>query len=605
MSSHNHFLQFKKNFFIRICLAIVVIFMSHLFFDLVLPEDYPWLSKLSLEFIESLVASIIAVPCLWWFVFKPTLFTPQITEANQKLENSEARFRNLATFSPVGIFENDAQGNYIFVNQKWTEIMGLTSDQVLGQGWLSVLHSEDKQKVEEEWVRAVAAGWEFRLEYRVSFNSTTDKWVSVSATPLKAHNGNINSIMGIVTDVTERHFAETALRESEDRFRTLFEYSEDAILLLAPGTCTVIDVNSTAERLYGYSKTEMIGYDFNLFKQLPECSDCLLSMCQLTGSDILNIEHAVQFKKDGTEIHVSIRAKVLTLQGENAISCTMRDISQRLRLEEEARIMQARMIHSNKMTSLGLLVAGIAHEINNPNNYIMVNAQMLYKVWQDLAPMLKEEEMKNGEFILGGLPYSQLEEALPGMITAINEGSRRIKNIISALKVHSRNGKSVMSSLELNRVVNAAMLLLRHHVKKYSGNFVIELEDGIPCIWGNSQQLEQVIINLVMNALQSLTDKVQRISLKTTLSLDKSSVLLTVADEGCGIPDAVKSRIMDPFFTIKIDSGGTGLGLSITRSIVLLHQGTIDFSSQAGEGTVVTVSLPVADVNKEGDCRNE
>ena len=601
----NIYQRSKNNPFLRISLAFVLILLSHLCFHLLLPEQIPGLPGFPSEVVESMLASLVAMPCLWWLVFKPTLVTPLLTDAQQKLEKSETRFRNLADFAPVGIFETDAQGDYIFVNQKWSEIMGLSSDQALGKGWLSTLHPEEQQRVTEEWDWATTDGWEFMLKYRIRSAGNSDKWVYASATPLKGERGSLCNYMGIVTDVTERHQAEVALRESEARFRTLFEYSEDAILLLVPGACTVIDVNSTAERLYGYSKDEMIGHDFNLFRSQSGCDDCTLLICGLTGSEIRNLEHVVQFKKDGTELHLSVRAKMITLLGEDAIFCTMRDISLRLSLEEEARAMQARMIHSNKMTSLGLLVAGIAHEINNPNYYIMVNAQMLYKVWEDLAPLLKEEEQRRGDFILGGLPYSQLEETLPEMIMAISEGSRRIRDIISALKDHSRKGKSAMGPLEINSVVDAAMLLLRHHVKKYTDNFKLELGEATPCIMGSSQQLEQVIINLVMNALQSLTDRKQGLSLKTSFSAEKRTVLITVSDEGCGIPDEVKNKIMEPFFTTRLDSGGTGLGLSITSSIVVAHQGEIEIASRAGEGTVVTVSLPLAEAYQEGVCPNE
>jgi signal transduction histidine kinase len=191
------------------------------------------------------------------------------------------------------------------------------------------------------------------------------------------------------------------------------------------------------------------------------------------------------------------------------------------------------------------------------------------------------------------------------MITAINHGSRRIKDIVSALKNYSRAGNTTMGALEINRVVDTTMLLLKHHVKKYTENFVLELDEGIPRILGNSQQLEQVIINLVMNALQSLTDRNQGLSLKTSFSAEQRVVLLTVSDEGCGIPDDVKSRIMEPFFSTRLDSGGTGLGLSITRSIVVAHQGKIDVMSQEGAGTVMTVSLPIVEENQEGGRRNE
>jgi PAS domain S-box-containing protein len=604
MSPYNNNQQFKKNLLIRVCLASALLFSTQLFFHMVLPDVFLELPLFELEFVECTITSILALPCLWWFVFKPTLVAPLLTEAQQKLQRSEARFRNLADFAPVGIYETDAQGNYIFVNRKWCEIMGLSSDQALGNGWLSAIHPEAEQLVSEEWDWAVGDGWEFMMEYRVRDSKISDKRVFDSAAPFKGEGGDLSNFMGIVIDVTKRHQSEAALRESEARFRTMFDHSEDAIILFVPGACTILDVNGTTERLYRYSKDEMIGLDSHLLSAQSECDDCMLSVCDLTGSEVRNIDHIVNFKKDGTEIHLSVRAKLIQLLGEDVIYCTMRDISPRLQLEKEALAMQSQMIHSNKMNSLGLLVAGIAHEINNPNNYIMVNAQMLYKIWEDLAPLLKVEEQRKGDFILGGLPYSKLEEALPEMIMAINDGSRRIKNIVSVLKNYSRKGKSPAEALEINRVVAASMMLLKHHVKKYTDNFVLDLEEGTPRIMGSSQQLEQVIINLVMNALQSLTDRKQCLSLKTSFSLEKRAVLLTVTDEGCGISDGVKSRIMEPFFTTRIETGGTGLGLSIARSIVLTHHGEIDIASRSGEGTVVTVSLPVAEKYQKGELRN-
>ncbi|MDD2733098.1 MAG: PAS domain S-box protein [Desulfuromonadaceae bacterium] len=571
---------------------------------MILPAIFPALSPLALVLVNAVSVLIFTVPFFLWFVFNPIMVTPLMVEAQQKLQKSEARFRNLADFAPVGIYETDAQGNYIFVNRKWCEIMGLSIDQALGNGWLSAIHPESEQLVTEEWEWALCDGREFMMEYRVRDAINSDKRVFDSAAPFRGEGGDLSNFMGIVIDVTKRHQSETALRESEARFRTMFDHSEDAIILFAPGACTILDVNGTTERLYGYSKDEMIGHDSHLMHAQSECDDCMLSICDLTGSEVRNIDHVVNLKKDGTELHLSVRAKLIKLLGEDVIYCTMRDISPRLQMEKEALALQAQMIHANKMNSLGLLVAGIAHEINNPNNYIMVNAQMLFKIWEDLAPLLKEEEQRNGDFILGGLPYTKLEEALPEMISAINDGSRRIKSIVSALKNYSRKGKSPAEALEINRVVAASLMLFKHHIKKYTDNFVLDLEEGTPRIMGSSQQLEQVIINLVMNALQSLTDRKQRLSLKTSFSPEKQAVLLTVTDEGCGIPDEVKSRIMEPFFTTKIDSGGTGLGLSIARSIVLAHHGEIDIASRSGEGTVVTVSLPVAEKFQEGEPCN-
>lgn len=579
----------------RFFLALAVIFAAELFSDMAIPMLFPAASLNVSIFADSVILMVVAVPCLWWLVYKPTLVTLIVGETQQKLKRSEERYRKLADFAPVGIFETDAQGDCTFVNRKWCQIAGLSSEQALGTGWASAIHPDDVPVVEKAWYQLVREESEFNLEYRFRTPAGADIWVFGTATPVIDENGAICSYLGVLVDISERKITERNLSESEDRFRTIFEQSEDAIILFEPGSCTVIDVNGTTERMYGYPKHEITGVCFKLFRSQPECRDFIHSVCNLTGSEISHIDHIVNLKKDGTEIHLSIRAKVIKLLGRDTIYCTMRDISQRLRMEGEAAAIQSQLIHSNKMNSLGLLVAGIAHEINNPNNYIMANAQMLHKICHDLVPLIKREAEGDDDFSLGGIPRSQLEESLPEMVSAINEGSRRIKTIVAGLKHYSRKGSATTELLQINRVVDTSMLLLKHHIKKYTDNFRVEPGEQLPLILGNSQQLEQVIINLVMNALQSLTERSQEIRLKTGCSADRGTVILTVSDKGCGIPEGVQGRIREPFFTTRIDSGGTGLGLSISCTILQAHHGEIDISSQPGQGTTVTVSFPAAE----------
>lgn len=532
--------------------------------------------------------------------------------AERELKQSEERFRNLADCAPVGIFETDAAGNCTFVNRQWCHIAGIVSEQALGRGWAAALHPDDAQLIEREWYGSVRELRPFSLEYRFRTPDGRENWVLGSATALKRVDGGISGYLGIIIDINERKGAEDALLESEERFRKVFEQSEDAIILFRPGTCTIIDVNPTTEKLYGYSREELIGLHFNVFRSKDDYHEFIHAVCMLQEPQTCQFDHMINVRRDGAEIHVSVRAKVIMLQGSEAVYCTLRDITQRLQMEEEARTIQSQLIHTNKMTSLGLLVAGIAHEINNPNNYIMANAQMLYRIWEDLDPLLKEEAARSGDFQLGGLPYSRLEEALPEMITAISEGARRIKGIIGSLKSYSRQGAVVMGDLDINRIVRASLQLLSHHVNKFTDRFDVELGEGIPLLRGNAQQLEQVIVNLVMNALQSLTSRSQGVTLTTAYDEEHRAVCLTVADEGCGIPDGVKSRIMEPFFTTKLDAGGTGLGLSITRSIILTYRGSIEVYSQVGHGTKVRVSLPALDetvsetaLSAQGDALHE
>jgi len=515
--------------------------------------------------------------------------------AERELKQSVERFRNLADCAPVGIFETDARGSCIFVNRQWCRIAGIVPEQALGKGWEAALHPDDSPLIEREWYDSVRNGRPFDLEYRFRNPEGRENWVLGSATSLKGEDGGITGYLGIIIDINERKKAESALLESEERFRRIFEQSEDAIILFHPGTCSIIDVNPTTEKLYGYSRQELKGLRFNVFRSDAEYHEFIHAVCMLREPQTYKFDQMLNVRKDGTEIYVSVRAKVIKLQGDEAVYCTLRDITQRLRMEEESRSIQSQLIHTNKMASLGLLVAGIAHEINNPNNYIMTNAQMLYRIWEDLDPLLRAEADRRGDFMLGGLPFSRLEESLPEMITAISEGSRRIKGIIGSLKSYSRQGTVVMGELGINQIVRDALQLLSHHINKFTDNFTVELGEGIPAIRGNAQQLEQVIVNLVMNALQSMSCRSQQISLKTAFDEKNRAVCLTVADEGCGIPDGIKSRIMEPFFTTKLDAGGTGLGLSITRSIILTHHGNIEVSSQVGHGTSVLVTLPAVE----------
>ncbi|GAM10070.1 sensor protein FixL [Geobacter sp. OR-1] len=519
----------------------------------------------------------------------------QAKNAEHELKKSEARFRNLADNAPVGIFETNANGDCIFVNKKWCQIAGISPEKAFGRGWATALHPEDAVLIAHEWYGSVEGHTPFLLEYRFRTPEGNDNWVLGSASALKGEDDSITGYMGIIIDINERKKTEKELQESEERFRSIFEQTEDAIVLFAPGSCAIIDVNTTTEKLYGYSREQLIGMGFNVFKSEADYQGFIHAVCMLKDEQTCQLGHVVNLCSDGEEIHVSVRAKVIKLQGHDAIFCSLRDITQRLRMEEEARSIQSQLIHTNKMASLGLLVAGIAHEINNPNNYIMANAQMLDKIWRDLEPILRAEEQARGDFILGGLPYSRLEGALPEMISAINDGSRRIKTIIGELKNYSRQGQETNELLDLNRVISSSMLLLTHHVRKYTDNFIIRQGESLPAILGNSHQLEQVVINLIMNALQALTSKEQEVSVTTSYSDEKGMVCLTVSDAGSGIQEGVQERIMEPFFTTRLDTGGTGLGLSITRSIVMAHQGKIEVDSRPGEGTTVSVYLPVVE----------
>jgi PAS domain S-box-containing protein len=275
-----------------------------------------------------------------------------------------------------------------------------------------------------------------------------------------------------------------------------------------------------------------------------------------------------------------------------------RDITEDRRLQEKSRQQELALIATNKMSALGTLVAGVAHEINNPNQTIQINSGLLGKVWEDAQKIMDEHVGTHGPIMLGGLQYTGAQGAHSELINDIRVGAEQIKTVVDRLRTFARpydgiHGSIKDSPIQLNDAVQPAIALLRHAIRKGTEHFYLNLQESLPAIRGNRQQIQQVVINLMMNALEALPDRSCAIRLDTWLNTGKSTVELRLRDEGCGIePDDLK-QIMEPFYTTKRDKGGTGLGLSITHSLLKDLGATIDFDSEPGEGTRVVVSFPV------------
>ena len=251
------------------------------------------------------------------------------------------------------------------------------------------------------------------------------------------------------------------------------------------------------------------------------------------------------------------------------------------------------LIQADKMVSLGTLSAGVAHEINNPNQQILTNTRLIAGFCHGIKPILDKYQEEHGDFSIEGVLYSKLRDRLPKLISATNSASNRINRIVEDLSDFTRQKtEKHLSGVDLNEIARAANDMVAPMLKKSTNHFTMKLQNNLPTLKGNSQQLEQVVINLLINACQSLQDKSQKMEISTSYDANNHHVVLKVADEGYGITEIDLSRIFDPFFTTRRDSGGTGLGLSISRSIIEKHGGEIKFDSKPGKGTTVTVKLP-------------
>ncbi|MSN25778.1 MAG: transporter substrate-binding domain-containing protein [Geobacter sp.] len=269
------------------------------------------------------------------------------------------------------------------------------------------------------------------------------------------------------------------------------------------------------------------------------------------------------------------------------------EVTERKRALEELRLHQDKLIQADKMASLGILVAGVAHEINNPNGLILLNMPILREVYQDAEEVLETRYHDQGDFTLGGLPYSRMRNEVPCMLEEMQEGANRIKRIVEELKDFARQDTSAATeTVDFNETVKTAVRLVDSSIRAATNRFEADYAPNLPTITGNAQRIEQVVVNLILNACQALPDMDRRISLRTDYDQITDCVVMTLSDEGVGIAPEHIPHLTDPFFTTKRESGGTGLGLSVSATIVKEHNGSLEFDSNPGTGTTVTLKLP-------------
>jgi len=280
-------------------------------------------------------------------------------------------------------------------------------------------------------------------------------------------------------------------------------------------------------------------------------------------------------------LHRDVDGNATHLQG------VLLDITEKLRLREQA-------AQSTRLASLGELAAGVAHEINNPNATILLNAALLQDVGEGTLRLLDELWRQQPQLVVGRLPYARLRDELPRLHEEILASGERIRRIVEDLKEFTRfTPAELRRSVNLNDVAQTAVRLTSNTLKRSTDRFVMELDEELPVFPGHAQQLEQVVVNLLLNACQSLSDRQNSITLRTCWLVDEGILVLEVIDQGRGISPQHLSHVTDPFFTTRREQGGTGLGLSVSARIVQEHHGRIEIDSAPGAGTTVRVLFPL------------
>ncbi len=268
---------------------------------------------------------------------------------------------------------------------------------------------------------------------------------------------------------------------------------------------------------------------------------------------------------------------------------------ERQRAEETEALHRRQIMQADRLASLGVLVSGVAHEVNNPNQFILSNAELLHRVVLGLQPVADEYYREHGDFLLAGINYSELRSRMVTLCVHVADGARRIGSIVEALRDFAQGRSTRLDEeVDLNHVVKSALVLVGSLASRHAVDVQLDFGADVPAVRGSFQQLEQVVVNLVKNACQACEQREGHVVVCTRRRAATDQVVVTVSDDGCGIPAEHLDRVTDPFFTTRRDQGGTGLGLAVTSGIVRDHGGRVDVASTVGVGTTVTVTLPTA-----------
>ena len=478
---------------------------------------------------------------------------------------SEGKLGALLESASEGILIVDRQGRVVLVNARLEAMFGYDRAELLGQP-LEVLVPESLRGVHvahregyfaNPHVRPMGRGLDLAGRRRDGTEFPVEISLSYSDT------GSGTLFMGFVTDITERRRAHEALLRRESLARAILESASEAIVIVdAQGM--IVTVNAMTEAMFGSRRAELLGQP--LESLLPERlrsrhADHRQGFVREPrvrpmggGLDL------VARRSDGSEFPVEISLSyVQTDDGLRAIAFVT-DITQRQAMERATR-------QAERLSALGRLAAGIAHEINNPIGIMTSRIEL----------MLMDAEAN-------GLPAETIED-----LRVVHRNAMRVATLARNLLSFAREAPRERRPVDLNEVVGNVLLLVRKEFGRQDIRILSELHTPLPPVHGQGNALEQVLLNLLTNAAEAMTERGE---IRVTTAVADGRVRLTVADTGQGIAPEQLAHIFEPFFTTK--PSGTGLGLSVTYGIVEDHGGTIDVESTPGQGTRFSLTFPVA-----------
>ncbi len=452
----------------------------------------------------------------------------------------------------------------LFMSDVGAEILGYPKDELLGMSPSDLLVPEERASRAEERARRLRgepAPRSFETVSKAKDGRLIPLEVSLSEITLEGHK----AIVTFFFDITDRRRSLEALGQSEARFRKMTESAPDAIWIFDGRRLCF--ANDAAARMLAYATVEeLLAIDPRDLVHPDERAALVERTRQMfaSGQPLESREYRT-YRRDRVLIPVEVQSVPIEWEGVPAVLSFGRDVTARKEME-------ARLIQADRLAALGTLLAGVAHEINNPLTFTLLGLEQ--------AMMALDAPARGPGTV--DLARERLRD--------VREGVQRIASIVGHLRNFSRPETDTRGLVDLRAVADGAARFAENEIR-HRARLTTTYED-IPAIAGSASQLEQVILNLLVNAAQALPEGRANNEICIVIRAEGTRVVLEVSDNGAGIEPTAQSHVFEPFFSTKPAGAGMGLGLSICRSIVTEHEGTIEVNSQLGRGTTFRMTLP-------------
>ena len=494
-----------------------------------------------------------------------------------------AHIRSIYDAMPLGALLAAADGSLIHVNPAFESMSGKTADELFALGFKGVCAFLG--------LRVPDIGRECLLEQSETWHKARQiaprqdgpkAWLRVHLAVVRGPQG-VWCVQLLSEDVTRQHRL-LANFSKRRQYKSLVERRLDPICRFLPDW-SILFANAAYCRAFGRKRREIVGDNFLHLLSLEDRQLFIRAAGAITPQNpAVDVEHRLMWlESQPVWIKWTIQGffyKTGHIKDYQAVGVDI--TSHKLAWE--------RVVQADRLVSLGTLVSGVAHEINNPNNFIMLNAPLVRDLWERVVPLVRREAALTDDPVLAGIV-----EDVPQLLAGIAEGAARIRAIVGELKEFARHDdRREFDFVQINDVVPQALKLLSKTIASCTTAFRATYAPDLPPVKGNPQRLEQVVVNLVHNACLAIDHSGQALEVETFYHQPTLSVRILVRDHGVGMTPEVLAMVAEPFFSTRRAQGGTGLGLSICRQILKEHGGNLLLESAPGKGTTAHVVLPVA-----------